>query len=43
MEELLKDILSQIQVMLNKIEKRFDETNQRITKLETTIENTTNV
>lgn len=50
MEEILKEILSQIQVMSNKMEERFvkledrqDETNRRFTKLETTIENTTNV
>lgn len=43
MKELLKEILSEIQVMSNKFEKKLDETNNRLTKLETTIENTTNV
>lgn len=50
MEEVLKERLSQIKAMSNKIEERFteienkqDETNKRLTKLETTIKNTINV
>lgn len=50
MEDILKEILTQIQVMSNKMEEKFtefennqNETNKRLTKLETTIENTTNV
>lgn len=49
MEEMIKEILSQMQVMSNKMEKRFnelenkqDETNHRLTKIETKIENETN-
>lgn len=53
MEEILKEILSQMHVMSNKLQevsvkqddtnKRIDDTNKRITKLETTIENKTNL
>jgi len=43
MEDILKEIPSQIQVMSNQIKDFRDETNNRLTKLETTIENTTNV
>lgn len=50
MEDILKEILTQIQVMSNKMEEKFtefennqNETNKRLTKLETTLENTTNV
>ncbi len=43
MEEILKEILSQMQVMSNQIKDFKDETNNRLTKIETTIENTTNV
>lgn len=43
MEEVLKEILSQMQVMSNQIKDFREETNNRLTKIETTIENTTNV
>ncbi len=43
MEEVLKEILSQMQVMSNQIKGFREETNNRLTKIETTIENTTNV
>lgn len=43
MDEILKEILSQMQVMSNEIKDFRDETNSRLAKLETTIENTTNM
>ena len=43
MEEVLKEIHSQMQVMSNQIKDFREETNNRLTKIETTIENTTNV
>jgi hypothetical protein len=45
MEEFLKEILSQVQVMsqkLHDVSVKQDETNHRLAKLETLIENTTN-
>ena len=46
MEEILKEIFSQIHVMSNKLHEvsdKQDDTNNRLKKLETTIENKTNV
>jgi len=46
MEEILKEILSQMHVMSNKLHEvsnKQDDTNNRLSKLETTIENKTNV
>lgn len=46
MEEILKEILSQMQVMSSKLQSvsnKQDETNNRLTKMETLIENSVNV
>ncbi len=43
MEEILKEILAQINTGFANTNKRLDEITQRIVKVETTIENTTNV
>ncbi len=43
MEEILKEILAQMNTGFANTNKRLDEITQRIVKVETTIENTTNV